>query len=262
MTAVAQLPGFDQQVNDDRPTILELLTKAMQTVKPVGKEGVNKDQHYKFRAAEDVINHANVVFKKLGILVLPNVVSSELRDVKTSTGKASREATLRVTYRFIGPRGDYLDVPIESESMDFGDKSLSKAWTVALRTLLNQVLMLPTKDVDPDEVSYQRGSGRVDVAVDAAHREDDEPTRDELLDQVNEVWLALKKERGESEYAALDRMARFCQKWCRVDVIMKVSEDGAVEGVDLERLDDKKLTLVRNAMRNSLKELLATGQEA
>lgn len=258
MTAVTQLPGIDQV----GPTIVEALNAVMRQVRGVSKKGRNTQQNYDFRGIDAVLNAAGPAFRDHGIVPSPILEHVEYRDVKTTTGKAAREVTVRVRYRFTGPRGDYVDAVVPGESLDSGDKGTAKAMSVAYRIALIQVLALPTTERDPDAQSYERGSGRVDVAVDAAHREDDEPTRDELLDQVNEVWLALKKERGESEYAALDRMARFCQKWCRVDVITEVSKDGAVEGVDLERLDDKKLTLVRNAMRNSLKELLATGQEA
>lgn len=144
----------------DKPTIVEALAAAMGEVRAVGKDDFNSQQRYNFRGVDAVVNACAPVLRKHGVIVAPMMESSSWRDVKTSTGKDSREVTVTVRYRFYGPAGDYIDAIVPGESMDFGDKGAPKAMSVAFRTALIQTLCLPTHDVDPDSESYERGSAR------------------------------------------------------------------------------------------------------
>lgn len=143
----------------DKPTIVEALAAAMGEVRAVGKDDRNSQQGYNFRGVDAVVNACAPVLRRHGVIVAPMMENSSWRDVKTSTGKDSREVTVTVRYRFYGPAGDYIDAIVPGESMDFGDKGAPKAMSVAFRTALIQTLCLPTHDVDPDSESYERGSG-------------------------------------------------------------------------------------------------------
>jgi hypothetical protein len=78
------------------------------------------------------------------------------RDVTTSRGKPSRESTVEVCYRFYGPGGDFVEAVVPGEAMDFGDKGVAKAMSVAYRIALLQVFAIPTDDPDPDTQVYER----------------------------------------------------------------------------------------------------------
>lgn len=64
---------------------------------------------------------------------------------------------VEVEYDFIsGADGSKHTVgPIPGEGMDTGDKSTTKAMSVAMRTMLWQVFMVPTEDRDPDHDVYE-----------------------------------------------------------------------------------------------------------
>jgi hypothetical protein len=140
----------------DKPTVVEALASVMEEVRAVRKGDRNTQQNYAFRGIDAVMNAAGPAFRKFGVVVVPILEDVHYRDVQTSTGKASRECTVKVRYRFHGPAGDYIECVTPGESMDFGDKGAPKAMSVAYRIALLQALCLPTDDVEPDAQSYER----------------------------------------------------------------------------------------------------------
>jgi hypothetical protein len=146
----------------DKPTVFEALSAVMDDVQAVKKGDRNTQQNYNFRGIDAVVNAVGPVLRKHGVIAVPHSTDAHYRDVQTSTGKPSRECTVKVTYRFYGPAGDYLDVEVPGEAMDFGDKGAPKAMSVAYRIALLQALCIPTDDPEPDAQSYQR---EVDISA-------------------------------------------------------------------------------------------------
>jgi hypothetical protein len=141
-----------------KPTVFEALAAVMAEVQAVGKGDHNKQQGYNFRGIDATINAVGPAFRKHGIIAVPHASEARYRDVQTSTGKPSRECTVRVTYRFYGPAGDFIDAEVPGESMDFGDKGAPKAMSVAYRIALLQALCIPTDEPEPDSYSYERSA--------------------------------------------------------------------------------------------------------
>lgn len=144
----------------DKPSIAEALSAVMAEVRAVGKNDRNGQQGYNFRGIDAVVNAVGPALRKHHVVVVPILEEVHYRDVQTSTGKPSRECTVKVRYRFHGPAGDHLDCVAPGESMDFGDKGAPKAMSVAYRIALLQALCLPTTDTDPDAESYERAIGQ------------------------------------------------------------------------------------------------------
>jgi hypothetical protein len=149
----------------DKPSVVEAMASVMEEVRAVGKTGTNTQQGYKFRGIDAVVNAVGPALRRHGVVVLPMLEEATYRDVQTSTGKASRECTVKVRYRFYGPAGDYVEAVTPGESMDFGDKGAPKAMSVAYRIVLLQALCLPTDEVDPDAEAYERGVARDEQRV-------------------------------------------------------------------------------------------------
>jgi hypothetical protein len=145
----------------DKPTVVEALLAVMGDVQAVGKADRNSQQGYNFRGIDAVINAVGPAFRKHGVIAVPAKSEARYRDVQTSTGKPSRECTVTVTYRFYGPAGDFIEVEVPGESMDFGDKGAPKAMSVAYRIALLQALCIPTDEPEPDAQSYERSAPAV-----------------------------------------------------------------------------------------------------
>lgn len=152
----------------EKRSVVEALAAVMEDVRAVRKADRNSQQNYAFRGIDAVMNAAGPAFRKHGVVVVPMLEEVNYRDVQTSTGKASRECTVKVRYRFHGPAGDFIECVTPGESMDFGDKGAPKAMSVAYRIALLQALCLPTDEPEPDAATYERAPTQQPSAADAA----------------------------------------------------------------------------------------------
>jgi hypothetical protein len=175
----------------EQPTVVQALTAVMAEVQAVGKGQRNTEQGYNFRGVDAVVNAVGPVLRKHGVVVLPMLEEANHRDVLTSRDKKSRESTVKVRYRFYGPAGDSIDAVVPGEAMDFGDKGVAKAMSVAYRIVLLQALCIPTDEPDPDAQVYERaGSEGSPEAIDlfaAIVQAADEPTLRKAWESVTEA---------------------------------------------------------------------------
>lgn len=139
-------------------TIQQALAAVMAEVGAVGKDSTNQSQGFNFRGVDAVVNAASPRLSTHGIVPAPHVESAHYDTIPTRNGGTMRQCTLTVRYSFTGPAGDSLDCTVAAEAMDSGDKSTSKAMSVAYRTALIQVLCLRTDEPDPDEATYERAA--------------------------------------------------------------------------------------------------------
>lgn len=144
---------------NEKPTAVELMLRVMESVQAVRKADRNTEQGYNFRGIDATVNAVGPALREHGVLPVPVLHKAAYRDVLTSRGKPSRECTVEVAYRFYGPAGDFVEVVVPGESMDFGDKGTAKAMSVAYRIALLQALCIPTDEPDADAQSYEREAG-------------------------------------------------------------------------------------------------------
>ena len=143
----------------DALTVHAALAQVMRDVKAVGKDGVNKAQGFNFRGIDGVLNAVGPALRDHGVIVFPIVEDATYNSVEVGKNRTlMREVTMRVRYTFVGPDGSSLDAVVVAESMDSGDKATSKCMSVAFRTVLLQVLAIPTDEPDPDTHSYERAA--------------------------------------------------------------------------------------------------------
>lgn len=139
-------------------TVHQALSKVMAEVQAVRKDSKNQAQRFNFRGIDAVMNAVGPALRKHGVVVLPEDVEVHRSNGATANGKQSAEVVIKVTYRVYGPNGDSIHGKVAAEAMDFGDKAVTKAMSVAYRTFLLQALTIPTDEPDPDSESYERGA--------------------------------------------------------------------------------------------------------
>jgi hypothetical protein len=136
--------------------VQKALADVMADVRAVGKEGQNKAQGYNFRGIDGVMNAVGPALRKHQVVVLPELRSIQREVIEVGKARTPMQSvTVEVAYYFVGPDGDHLISVVPGQAMDSGDKAVTKAMSVALRTCLIQTLCLPTHEPDPDEDSYQ-----------------------------------------------------------------------------------------------------------
>lgn len=149
-------------------------SRVMGTVRSVAKEQeVKEGRRFYYRGIDDALNVFGPACRLHGVLVLPVQVQPSHRDATTSKGNPTRECMVVVTYRIIGPAGDWLEVQAAGEALDSSDKGTAQAQSVALRTLLFHGGLVPTGDPDADSKVIERGEAPVRPAA---------SYRDEALD--------------------------------------------------------------------------------
>ena len=141
----------------DTPTVHQALNKVMGDVQAVKKDSKNQAQRFNFRGIDAVMNAVGPALRKHGVTILPEDVDVHRSNGTTANGKQTAEVVVKVTYRVYGPGGDSIHGKVAAEAMDFGDKAIAKAMSVAYRTFLLQALTIPTDDPDPDGESFERG---------------------------------------------------------------------------------------------------------
>jgi gp68 len=138
-------------------TVHQALSKVMGDVQAVKKDSKNQAQKFNFRGIDAVMNAVGPALRKHGVTILPEDVEVHRSNGTTANGKQTAEVVVKVTYRVYGPAGDSIHGKVAAEAMDFGDKAIAKAMSVAYRTFLLQALTIPTDEPDPDSESYERG---------------------------------------------------------------------------------------------------------
>lgn len=180
-------------------TIQASLAKVMHDVREVAKKDRNTAQNFSFRGIDAVVNAVAPALRAHNVVVMPHVEEYNFNNMTTSGGKSAMHVTLKVRYRFTGQEGDFLDSVVMGEAIDYGDKAVSKAMSVAFRTVLLQALVLPTDDVDPDAQSYERSNARQSYQATAAAP----------VGVANETdpWAVVEKPQAEHISTAIDEMA-------------------------------------------------------
>lgn len=118
------------------PLVMSDLAKA-----GVGKGQVNKNQGYKFRGIDDLLNVCGPVLARHGVFVRPLVDHEEW--AYRGEGNKMTHARLVMRYVFTAPDGSFIEVSTVGEAMDSHDKAGNKAMAAALKYALIQTFLIP-----------------------------------------------------------------------------------------------------------------------
>lgn len=130
----------------------------MDEVRSIAKESRNAQQGFNFRGIDAVMDAVGPALRKHGVTVIPIAIEHEAERYETAKGGKMVNRLAKMQFTVFGPRGDHFGGVTYGEAADSGDKAMTKAESVALRTFLLQALMIPTGDPDPDAESHERAS--------------------------------------------------------------------------------------------------------
>lgn len=141
--------------------IYEAISRCMEEIGAVGKDDVNKQQGFKYRGIDAVMNAINPALVKNHVFIVPEVLDQQRQERTTSKGAALIYSICRIKYTFFAEDGSHIEAITVGEGMDSGDKATNKAMAVAFKYACFQVFCIPTAEMgDPDAESVE------DVAVD------------------------------------------------------------------------------------------------
>jgi hypothetical protein len=168
--------------------IQEALNGAMRDIAAKGIAKLNSANlggaSVKFRGVEQAMNELSPIMVNHGITVAPRyseLVVEERAKFENGqpTGKAVRFATVKGSFTFTA--GDDSSVTSEAygEAMDSGDKAIIKAQSVAFRTALFQLFVVPTMSMDTE--------------LDDFEDEPQEEQKKALTPAATKAWAAAKE---------------------------------------------------------------------
>jgi hypothetical protein len=117
----------------------------------IGKDQQNRTQGWRFRGIDDVYSALAPSMAKHGLCMLPRVLSRETTERPTKGGGTVFHTILRVAYDLTSTEdGSSKEIIVEGEAMDSGDKSASKAMSVAFKYAAFQAFCIPVEGESPD----------------------------------------------------------------------------------------------------------------
>lgn len=146
---------------DDVVSVHMALARARADMPLVGKKELYNaaGTRFNFRGVDRVVNATRPVLVKHGLVVLPELLHVDRRDVPRKDGGGRNvETVVQVRFHVVGPLGDAIPpLVVLGEALDTSDKGAAKAMSVAWRVALIQLLHIATGDPDPDSMMIERG---------------------------------------------------------------------------------------------------------
>ena len=139
-------------------TVYQLISEvsAEMAKEGISKNNKNQTQGYKFRGIDDIYNALAPIMSRVGLVVLPRVLSRECIERQTKTGGALFYTTVEMEFDFVSSfDGSKHVVKTFGEAMDSADKSTNKAMSAAYKYACMQSFCIPTEgDNDADAVTH------------------------------------------------------------------------------------------------------------
>lgn len=134
-----------------------LLPAIMADIGAIEKGKKNREQNYRFRSVDDVLNALHPLLCKHGVSLGLDVTDHkvESRQEAKAGGRGERSvtrATLMLTVRFMAPDGSCRTFSACGEGLDFGgDKATAKATSAAFKYAMLLGLCVPVEAADIDD---------------------------------------------------------------------------------------------------------------
>lgn len=143
--------------------LLQRVAAAMLQTSAVTKNKRNSDQGYSYASVESMLEEVRGPLHERGVLLLPQITSSEEQTIRSKSGTEGSRVVLEVTFRFLdGKTADTYEITgWKGEGQDYGDKAYGKAYTNAIKTFVRAAWLLPAGDdpegSDPGERAAKNG---------------------------------------------------------------------------------------------------------
>lgn len=131
--------------------IYQSIADIMQEVPSIGKEKVNKQQGFKYRGIDDVMNAFQPILAKNRVFIVPEVLEQTREERTTKNGGNLIYSICKIKFKFFAEDGSCVEAITIGEGMDSADKSTNKAMAIAMKYAMFQVFCIPTEEmIDPD----------------------------------------------------------------------------------------------------------------
>ena len=156
----AQLASVPPGANDQR-SVYQRMIAIIEELPAIGKTQKNTQQNFMFRGHDDVMNALNPLLSRHGVFIVPDVLERVTNERTTGNNKTMYEVNLHVRFTFYGAGGDKFSASGWGEGTDMGDKSTSKAMTMAFKYVVGQAFALATAEMSDADATSPEETTRV-----------------------------------------------------------------------------------------------------
>lgn len=117
----------------------------------------NQGGGYNFRGIDDVYNALSPIMAKVGLCILPRILSREITERSSKSGGTLFYVVVEAEFDFVSAEdGSRHTVRTYGEAMDSGDKATNKAMSAAYKYAAFMAFAIPTEgDNDADASTHQ-----------------------------------------------------------------------------------------------------------
>ena len=139
--------------------IYEAICAVMDDIGAVGKNDLNKQQGFKYRGIDAVMNALSPAMNRHKVFCTPKVLEHTREERVTAKGNTLIYSICKISYQFYTTDGSYVEAITIGEGMDSGDKATNKAMAIAFKYACFQTFCIPTEELmdDPDKESPEAG---------------------------------------------------------------------------------------------------------
>ena len=123
-------------------TVHEAISRVINDVGGVARDGYNDHQKFAFRSIEGTVNAVRPALLEHGLTVVPSYKSIAHTDYTRDDGKVVHRAVLEGTFQVTGPGGDDVFVTTIGEATDMEGRASNKAQSAALKYALLQLFFI------------------------------------------------------------------------------------------------------------------------
>jgi len=127
--------------------IYKIMPKIMSEILPIGKDGKNVQQNYKFRGIDQIYNFVQPILAKNEVFMRCEIQDVQRSERPSKSGGIMTFVQIKVRYFIVASDGSSVWTDALGESMDSGDKAVPKALSVAQKYSLLQMFCIPTEDL-------------------------------------------------------------------------------------------------------------------
>lgn len=137
--------------------IYKKLGEVMGKIGAIDKERKNEQQGFMFRGIEDFMNSLHGLMAEAGIIILPSEIEHIQENFETTNREGRKSLQFRtrlhIRFTFVSTEdGSTVTADGWGEAADNGDKGYNKCKSIALKYVLMQMFLVPTKDIaDPEK---------------------------------------------------------------------------------------------------------------
>ena len=155
-------------MGETKKNIFQTIAAVMEDVGAIGKDSLNKQQGFKYRGIDTVMNALNPAFIKHRLFVVPEVMDQTREERRTAKGGMLLYSVCRMKYTFYAEDGSHIEAVVVGEGMDSGDKATNKAMSAAFKYACFQVFCIPTEEMkDPDAETPPASEKAPELATEA-----------------------------------------------------------------------------------------------